>query len=309
MEKSPIISITFVVLFTAFLAFAFFEINSIKKNQESLINEFNTFKENIDSFSKETKNSIELLSHDIGDARSSFDSSLKNVQTSVDDVKTASNKQFAALGGQLSTLQVESEEKFKTLEQSVALNLKSEDFSKVIKNSVESVVSIRTDAGVGSGVFTNGYIITNQHVIAGASAAVVLTYDNKKHAVQVIGYDTFNDLAILRIDETYPSLDFGREPVVGQRVIAVGNPGGLEFTVTEGIVSAVNRKDSQGREYVQTDVPINPGNSGGPLIDATGRIVGINTLKIKGYEGIGFAVPGNIVRSSLERIISEAEQD
>ena len=90
---------------------------------------------------------------------------------------------------------------------------------------------------------------------------------------------------------------------VGEKVIAVGNPGGLDFTVTQGIVSAVDRLDSKGNEYVQIDVPINPGNSGGPLINSDGRVIGVNTKKVSGFESLGFALEADLVRDIIDGVI------
>jgi len=180
------------------------------------------------------------------------------------------------------------------------------DYSRIIEDVIESVVSVHTNNGVGSGVFVNGYIITNYHVIKGATSAAIITSDQEQHSpVQIIGFDEDKDLAVLKIDSEYPPLEFADsdDASIGQRVIALGSPGGLQFSVTEGIISAVNREYG-GQTYIQTDVPINPGNSGGPLVDASGEIIGINTKKIQDYEGIGFAIPSDIVRAIFEEIIS-----
>ena len=88
----------------------------------------------------------------------------------------------------------------------------------------------------------------------------------------------------------------------------MGNPGGLDFTVTQGIVSAVDRKDAKGNEYVQIDVPINPGNSGGPLVDTSGNVIGVNTLKLAGFEGLGFALEADLVKEIVEQVIAADEQ-
>ncbi|MEK6901521.1 MAG: trypsin-like peptidase domain-containing protein, partial [Nanoarchaeota archaeon] len=92
---------------------------------------------------------------------------------------------------------------------------------------------------------------------------------------------------------------------VGEKVIAIGNPGGLDFSVTQGIISATNRQDSNGNQYIQIDVPINPGNSGGPLINAEGKVLGVNTLKLVGFEGLGFALASSYVDDIITTIIEE----
>jgi len=223
----------------------------------------------------------------------------ENIEQQVGEVKNQQEQSIQQITGALTVLEQKSQEQFETLEHKIKTNLKSSDFTRVVEDVIDSIVSIRTDTGLGSGVVVEntGYIVTNNHVIQGASAANVLTSDGKTHKVQIIAYDATRDLALLFINKSYPALDFGDSDrvTVGQRVIALGSPGGLDFTVTEGIVSAVNRKDENGNNYIQTDVPINPGNSGGPLIDASGEIIGINTKKAKEFESIGFALAGDDV--------------
>ena len=191
------------------------------------------------------------------------------------------------------------------------IQVTSSDFSGIIEKVLQSVVSVRTDVGQGSGVIVSsaGYIVTNYHVIKGAAAAQILTYDNNVHATQLIGSDEDADIAVLKIDGSFQKLRFGNsnELMIGQRLIALGNPYGLSFSVTEGIVSAVHRQGSNNNYYIQTDVPINPGNSGGPLVDINGEIVGINNFKIKDAEGLGFAIESNKAYEVYQDIIDKYE--
>ncbi len=212
----------------------------------------------------------------------------------------------------LSDLVKESGTQLSKLEQKVAnIQVTSSDFSSIIQKVLQSVVSVRTDVGQGSGVIVSsaGYIVTNYHVIKGATAAQILTYDENVHATQLIGYDEDADVAVLKIDGSFSKLKFGNsnELMVGQRLIALGNPYGLSFSVTEGIVSAVHRQGANNNYYIQTDVPINPGNSGGPLVDINGEIVGINNFKIKDAEGLGFAIESNTVYKVYQDIIEKYE--
>ncbi len=212
----------------------------------------------------------------------------------------------------LSDLVKESGTQLSKLEQKVAnIQVTSSDFSSIIQKVLQSVVSVRTDVGQGSGVIVSsaGYIVTNYHVIKGATAAQILTYDENVHATQLIGYDEDADVAVLKIDGSFSKLKFGNsnELLVGQRLIALGNPYGLSFSVTEGIVSAVHRQGANNNYYIQTDVPINPGNSGGPLVDINGEIVGINNFKIKDAEGLGFAIESNTVYKVYQDIIEKYE--
>ena len=135
----------------------------------------------------------------------------------------------------------------------------------------------------------------------------VLTYNNKVYDAQLIGYEPNIDIAVLKIDGNNLNIlkfDDSDDTKVGERVIALGSPAGLSFTVTEGIVSAVHREGPNNQKiYVQTDVPINPGNSGGPLVNTNGKIIGINNYKIGGFEGLGFAIESNTAEETTEDVI------
>ena len=188
-----------------------------------------------------------------------------------------------------------------------------------------AVVTISTGSGLGSGflIDTEGHIVTNNHVIANAPNNQVLVsftglFDTQG---QVIGTDPDSDIAVVDVEE----LPEGVQPVelgdsgqlrIGQTTIAIGNPLGQERTVTNGIVSAVNRTiEEEAGGYaiggaIQTDAAINPGNSGGPLLDAAGRVIGMNTaiLSQSGTSsGIGFAVPVNLIKKVAPVLISEGE--
>ena len=223
------------------------------------------------------------------------------------------------------TLKLDLESQLSTIEDSVgsleeanleledrisSISISSSDFTAIIDDVIRAVVSVKTNDGQGSGVIynPNGYIITNRHVIDGASSIWVVDYNGRSYPVQILGFGVDVDLAILKINssETFDYLQFEDQISVGQHVIAVGNPLGLSFTVTEGIISAVNRKtDDTNVGYMQTDVSINAGNSGGPLVNAAGDIVGINTFKIDATEGLGFAIPANIVENIAMQALRE----
>jgi serine protease Do len=171
--------------------------------------------------------------------------------------------------------------------------------------------------GVGSGVVISpdGYIVTNNHVVDGAVDIRVTTSNRRVLKAKLIGTDPLTDLAVLKVDAPdLASVPWGdsKEVRPGQTVLAFGNPYGFNFTVTRGIVSAVNRAnpDSDNRskpgEFIQTDAAINPGNSGGPLVDARGEVVGINTFLVSPsgtFSGMGFAIPTQIVRPTVETLI------
>ncbi len=189
------------------------------------------------------------------------------------------------------------------------IGVSSGDFSSVIQDVIPAVVSIKTDLGQGSGFIfdKDGYIMTNKHVLEGARKISIVDYNSRVYGVTVVGGASVSDLAILKINsnQTFPYLDFEQNTRVGERAIALGNPLGLSFTVTEGIVSALNRKiDSTGIGYIQTDVPINPGNSGGPLVTSGGKVIGVNTYKIGAGEGLGFAIPASIAENIAVEALS-----
>lgn len=170
--------------------------------------------------------------------------------------------------------------------------------------------------GVGSGVIvsSDGYILTNSHVVGGSSGELkVLFSDGKEKEAKIIWQDKSLDLAIIKADaQGLKAAELGDSDKIkiGQSAIAIGNPLGLEFerTVTSGIVSGLNRSlevsdnGTNMEGLIQTDASVNSGNSGGPLLDKTGKVIGINTLKIQSSEGMGFAQPINLVKSIIEEV-------
>jgi serine protease DegS len=173
----------------------------------------------------------------------------------------------------------------------------------------------RIERSLGSGVIVDkeGHIITNHHVIANADSVRVALADGRGAPAQVVGRDPDTDLAVLKIDlPDLPVATFGRSDQlkVGDVVLAIGDPIGLSQSVTHGIVSATSRQQlgiAPLEDFIQTDAPINFGNSGGALVDSSGALVGINTAIVAkniGVEGIGFAIPVNMVRGVLKDIIA-----
>ena len=246
--------------------------------------------------------------NDLQQQHSALGEEVETLTASVTEKET----QIKKLSGQLEQVKIENQEQLEQLDQQIStLKAQNADFSSVIEESIPSVVSIRTNLGSGSGfiISSEGYIVTNEHVISGATAASVITSDGRQHAVYLVGADARADVAVLQIEGSYDSLRWGDSDniVVGEKVIAIGNPGGLDFTVTQGIVSATDREDQYGNLFAQIDVPINPGNSGGPLLNAEGRVIGITTKKISEFEGVGFALESNQARDIAEGLISVYE--
>jgi serine protease Do len=178
--------------------------------------------------------------------------------------------------------------------------------------------------GIGSGVIISpdGYIVTNNHVVDGATEVRVTLHDRRVLKAKVIGTDKMTDLAVVKVDATdLPSISWGDsgklEP--GQTVLAFGSPFGyFQFSVTRGIVSAVNRQNPYSDDarkpggYIQTDAAINPGNSGGPLVNAHGELVGINTFIISNsgsFAGAGFAIPSQMVHATTTALIKNGKVD
>jgi serine protease Do len=186
----------------------------------------------------------------------------------------------------------------------------------------ESGDLVNVPVGLGSGVIyrSDGYILTNNHVVEQASAVQVRFSDGEAIAAEIVGTDPLTDLAVLKVDRTgLPAINLRNDtPDVGETAIAIGTPFGLDASVTAGVVSAVNRDlevPAQGSRppmvipsVLQTDAAINPGNSGGALVDGTGRLIGINTAIYTGSggsQGVGFAVTTRSAVSSAEQLISK----
>ncbi|MCL5730076.1 MAG: trypsin-like peptidase domain-containing protein [Candidatus Pacearchaeota archaeon] len=188
----------------------------------------------------------------------------------------------------------------------------SGDFSGIIQSSLQSVVTVRTSAAQGTGfiIDSQGYIVTNAHVLADSSGYLasniqVITENQNTINAQFIGYNGNLDIALLKIPGTYTPLNLGNSGSVqvGDKVIAIGNPLGLQFSVSEGIISAINRQGINGLNYYfQTDASLNPGNSGGPLINQQGQVIGINNFKISGGENLGFALESNYIKQAINNI-------
>lgn len=184
----------------------------------------------------------------------------------------------------------------------------SADFSGIIETETKGVVTIKTDVSQGTGflITSNGYVVTNQHVIEGATAASIFTSDGKQYVVRKIGENKAMDIALLKIaGNKFYALEIGDsdDVKIGEKVIAIGNPLGLAFTATEGIISARDRKGNNNLPfYFQIDAPLNPGNSGGPLINTKGEVIGINNFKVSGAEGLGFALEINPAIEAINQI-------
>jgi serine protease Do len=194
----------------------------------------------------------------------------------------------------------------------LSLSAEEQTVISVVKQARPAVVRIKRGRGTGSGVVIrqDGVILTNAHVVGDAGEVEVHFADGRKLTGKVAGSDPTVDVAVVRVDAQ--NLPVARtadsdQLEVGQTAIAIGNPLGLEGTVTTGVVSATNRHRSPDDfvGFVQTDAAINPGNSGGPLLDSQGRVMGINTWIISRASGLGFAVPINVAKEVAHQVLNE----
>lgn len=173
---------------------------------------------------------------------------------------------------------------------------------------------MQTGAGSGFAISSDGYILTNNHVIDKAEKIKVTFRDGRKTTAQLKGTDPSTDIAVIKVDEKLKPLSFADSSTLqaGQIAIAIGNPYGLQQTVTAGVVSAVGRtlRASNGRlidDVIQTDASLNPGNSGGPLLNSRGHVIGINTAIINTAQGICFAVSSNLATNVAGKLILEGK--
>jgi serine protease Do len=189
------------------------------------------------------------------------------------------------------------------------------DVSSLVKQIGQAVVQVKTPGGLGSGFFINenGYLITNFHVIEGETEISVEVYHQENgqltrdtyRQVRIVAINKFQDLALLHIEDKgapkFKAVTLGSSDAmsVGDAVFAIGSPLGLERTVTQGILSTKTR-ELEGQLYLQTSAAINPGNSGGPLFNLNGEVVGVTNMKITFGEGLGFAIPVELVKNFLD---------
>jgi S1-C subfamily serine protease len=187
-----------------------------------------------------------------------------------------------------------------------------------VRRNIFSLNAVEVPRGSGSGFIWDerGYIVTNYHVIQGAYTAKVTLADHSTHNARLVGEDPDHDLAVLKIDAgrtSLPAIEVGtsKDLLVGQKAFAIGNPFGLDQTLTTGVISGLNREIESVTQrpikgVIQTDAAINPGNSGGPLLNSYGRLIGVNTAIYSpsgAYAGVGFAVPVDTVQRVVPQLI------
>jgi S1-C subfamily serine protease len=241
--------------------------------------------------------SYNILSDDLNDLQLDSNNKFSELTKNI----LQNREELVSLGSQLGLIG----EEFDLLKASAG-----EDFSGIVEESVKSVVSIITDVGQGTGfiISDEGYIVTNAHVLVGGRMVNAITSDQRIIPAQLLGYNNNLDVALLKISGNYDSVTLADsdDVVIGEKVIAIGNPYGLQFSVSQGIVSAVHRPGISGENvYIQTDAALNQGNSGGPLINKKGEVIGINNFKIGEGENLGFALESNYLKEIVNEISFE----
>ncbi|MFA7707364.1 MAG: trypsin-like peptidase domain-containing protein [Candidatus Pacearchaeota archaeon] len=283
-SKKPNILLGLIIIFLVIqMGFIIYQYNSIK----TLNKEVNTLDTSVNSLAEELGLTKTQLQGEITDKFTKQQSDITKLTADV--VKTQEDLE-------------EQTEKINKIKNSV-----SDDFSGIIDDTIGGVVSIVTDVAQGSGfiITSDGYVVTNYHVISGASTISVIPYEGSAKTVELIGYSVNMDVALLKINGEYTPLVFGDsdDAEVGEKVIAMGNPYGLSFSVSEGIISSLHREGSNGfKVYTQIDVPLNPGNSGGPLVNKQGEVIGINNFKVSDAESLGFALESNQAVKTINAI-------
>jgi len=244
-----------------------------------------------------------------------------SLKDQLSELQTTSQSQINAISGNLLQLKTDLETSQQQTTQQISLLKASanSDFSGIINSSIPSVVTVITNSAQGTGFIVNqqgrsDYIVTNAHVLADSSGNLasgirVITDSQNTISAQFIGFNATLDIALLKISGNYPALTLGDSGKIqiGDKVVAIGNPLGLQFSASEGIISAIHRTGINGLPYyIQTDTALNPGNSGGPLIDNEGNVIGINNFKISGGENLGFALESNYIKQAVNEISQKA---
>lgn len=302
LEPAEALVILSLIFLASTLGLSFYYNHKIAKQND----EFNA---KIGLMANEMSGSINQLKKDFFSLKENLTAEINLVNSNLKNFKVQNRDEINTLNLLIEQIENQSQIKLGELKDELkSIQVKSSDFSAIAGEVIRSVVSVGTDKGQGSGaaIMDNGFIATNYHVVSGAKIIRISTYEGEVYNAELIGYEPVYDIAVLKVNANLKSLKLGNSDKVkvGQKVIALGNPAGLSFTVTEGIISAVHREGPNGFNiYLQTDVPINPGNSGGPLVNVNSEIIGLNNFKIGGFESLGFAIESNAVEQVVDEII------
>ncbi len=248
-------------------------------------------------------------------------------QTTVQDVQVAQNRTSAAIDQNFISNAVDRVgpavvriDSSRTVKTRVPAIFNDPFFRQFFGADVPSQPSTRVERGTGSGfvISADGLILTNSHVVNGADTVNVVMKDGRELKGRVVGQDPLTDVAVVKVQASnLPTVSLGNSDTLkpGEWAIAIGNPLGLDNTVTAGIISATGRTAADVRvadkrvSFIQTDAAINPGNSGGPLLNQRGEVIGMNTAIISGAQGLGFAIPINTAQRISQQLISKGRVD
>ncbi len=304
-----------IVILVIALGYTIYHYNNQVQTLQSTINTLDSkLNQNVQTLNKQIEENDQLTKTIETDVLSLGQKVIEDVATingNINSLETKNNLKFQSLDGVIEEIETQSNLQLENLREDLEkVQVAGDDFSSVVDDVVDSVVSVITSSGAGSGAYIDnrGFVVTNYHVVDDGSQIIVQFSDDKAYTANLIGFDEEKDVAVVQTIDNKPTISWGNSDnvKVGEKVIAVGNPVGLSFTVTQGIVSAVKREGTNNLPiYIQTDVPINPGNSGGPLINANGKIIGINNFKVSGFEGLGFALESEAAEETADQIISD----
>lgn len=310
-----IILLILILLNSIFLGYLYFvsdqnfqtinsSLNSLHNQTTSLTNKTQTLDSSLSNLLENlnsTNTNLTLLENSLENKNKELDKKINSINISL-------STELSNLYSSLNALEIKSSEDLSKLEEKLG------GISNVAQTALNSTVRITafspkgTTTGSGAIILPNGYIVTNHHVVENATRFEVKLFDNRIKDAELIGSIISPDLAVLKIQGEYPFLKFQQDfstVNVGQEVVALGSPVGLDFTVTKGILSSKLRTIN-GVNFIQIDSPLNPGNSGGPIVGVNGKILGIVTSKIagQGVEGLGFAIHAQDVVSNIKIFIA-----
>ena len=292
-------------------------LNSVETRLDDFETQFTSMQSQVDS--KQTTVSAEL-----GALR-------RDLEANTDAIRQAFGEKFTQLEQAVSVTQQQSETQLSTALADIIASVKdvqqrsteverkvqtvaadNGDFSGVVEQATSSVLSIQAGMTIGSGFFITpeGLVVTNFHVVQGAPDIKLITSNKVTYRATLLSYDEAADLALLRLvtpSQDFPFLQFANSDEVeaGEPVVAIGSPGGYKFSVSKGVISSKERRDS-GIDLFQLDISINPGNSGGPVLDRRGKVVGIavgyRELEVFGLERMGFAIQSNFAKQKIDKM-------
>lgn len=298
---------TVVVVAAFFLVFGFLFRITLNQSSNSTKN-INEITARLSAFQEDVAD----LRLEIATIRQSMTESLIPITSSVSKVQEQSQQQLSVLAERLEQIEKEANTISDLKESVKEISTSREDLSILVRDAIPAVVSIKTDSQQGTGFFVDeqGFIVTNAHLLKGNTFIQVNTYDHKVYPAVIIGTDPEADIALLGVagETGFPALELGSSDKVnsGDLVIAIGNPGGFDFSVAKGVISSVDRQSKNKVPMFQMDISINPGNSGGPLINTKGEAIGMNsgyTISALGLERLGFAIKSSYIREIIGRWI------